>query len=115
MTNKINLLKILGDYPLIKVLNYLLIYRDLDYSLTDIAEGSEVAWSPLNLLWPKLEEMQLVIHTREVGKAKMFRLNTDNDNVKELVRFADNLVWQNAGKELAVSKISSKRHKVLVH
>lgn len=108
-------IKLLGDYPLIKVLNYLLIYRDLDYSLTDIAEGSEVAWSTLNLLWPKLEEMQLVVHTREVGKAKMFRLNTDNGNVKELVRFADNLVWQNAEKELTVDKPASKKRRILVH
>lgn len=107
-------IKVLGDYPLIKVLNYLLIYRDLDYSLTDITEGSEVAWSTLNLLWPKLEEMQMVVHTRDVGKAKMFKLNTGNNLVKELVRFADNLVWQNAEKELnANNKISKRR--VLVH
>src|SRR3989338_8066104 len=95
MTNKINLLKILGDYPLIRVLNYLLIYRDLDYSLTDIADGSEVAWSTLNLLWPKLEKMQLVVHTRDVGKAKMFKLNAKSNLVKELIKFADNLVWNN--------------------
>ena len=115
MNNKTNLMKLFGEYPKIRVLNYLLIYRDLDYSLTDIAEGYEVAWSTLNLLWPKLEEMQMVVHTREVGKAKMFKLNMTNNNVKELVRFADNLVWQNAEKELAASKIPSKRQKVLVH
>lgn len=86
-------IKVLGDYPLIRVLNYLLIYRDLDYSLTDIAEGSEVAWSTLNLLWPKLEKMHIVVHTRDVGKAKMFKLNKESNIVKELIRFADNVVW----------------------
>ena len=88
-------IKLLGDYPLIRVLNYLLIYRDLDYSLTDIANGSEIAWSTLNLLWPRLEKMEVVTHTREIGKAKMFKLNTKNQIVKELITFADNLVWNN--------------------
>lgn len=92
-------IKLLGDYPLIRVLNYLLIYRDLDYSLTDIAEGSEVAWSTLNLLWPKLEEMRIVVHTREVGKAKMYKLNRESVLVKELISFSDNLVWNKNKKQ----------------
>lgn len=92
-------IKLLGDYPLIRVLNYLLIYRDLDYSLTDIANGSEIAWSTLNLLWPRLEKMKLVEHTRDIGKAKMFKLNVKNQTVKELIKFADNLVWANFPKE----------------
>ena len=97
-------IKLLGDYPLIRVLNYLLIYRDLDYSLTDIANGSEIAWSTLNLLWPRLEKMDIVTHTREIGKAKMFKLNTKNQIVKELITFADNLVWTNiqTQKEIAL-------------
>ena len=97
-------IKLLGDYPLIRVLNYLLIYRDLDYSLTDIANGSEIAWSTLNLLWPRLEKMEVVTHTREIGKAKMFKLNTQNQIVKELITFADNLVWTNiqTQKEIAL-------------
>ena len=96
MTDDSLFIKLLGDYPSIRVLNYLIIYRDLDYSLTDIAEGSEVAWSTLNILWPRLEKMNVVIKTREVGKAKMFRLNTTNSVVKELMNFADNLVWDNS-------------------
>ena len=98
-------IKLFGDYPLIRVLNYFLIYRELDYSLTDIAEGSGVAWSTLNLLWPKLEKMKLVNHTRDVGKAKMYRLNIQNPTVKELMRFADALVWQQTHKTFAEQEI----------
>ncbi len=98
-------IKLLGDYPLIRVLNYLLIYRDLDYSLTDIAEGSEVAWSTLNLLWPKLEEMKIVKHTRDVGKAKMYKLNKESLLVKELISFADNLVWNKNKKQKILAEV----------
>ncbi|VVB80790.1 Uncharacterised protein [uncultured archaeon] len=101
-------IKIMGDYPLIRVMNYLLIFREFDYSLTDIAEGSEVAWSTLNLLWPKLEENKIVTHTRDVGKAKMFKLNTSNKIVQDLIKFADAIVWDytktNILKEIVVTR-----------
>ena len=87
-------INLLGDYPLIRILNHLLIFREFDYSLTDIAKESEVAWSTLNLLWPKLEKMKIVKHTRNVGKAKMYKLNTDNKVVQELIKFVDSIVWK---------------------
>ncbi len=84
-------IEVLGDYPLIRILNHLLIFREFDYSMTDIAQESEVAWSTLNLLWPSLEKKGIVVHTRDVGKAKMYRLNTKNKVVQDLMKFADTL------------------------
>ena len=88
--------ELLGDYPLIRILNHLLIFREFDYSLTDIAKNSDVAWSTLNLIWPKLEKLGVVVNTRRVGKAKMYKLDTSNSYVKNLVVFADSLVWNYA-------------------
>ena len=89
----------LGDYPPIRILNHFLIFREFDYSLTDIAENSGVAWSTLNLLWPNLEKNGLVIHTRNVGKAKMYKLNANNRVAQGLIKFADSIVkdytWAN--------------------
>ena len=85
--------KLLGNYPSIKILNHLLIFREFDYSLTDIAASSGVAWSTLNLLWPKLEENKIIIQTRNVGKAKMYKLNTNTKIVQDLIKFADSIVW----------------------
>ena len=99
MKEKSIFIELMGDYPLVRVLNHLLIYRDFDYSLTDIAKNSNVAWSTLNLLWPRLEKMEIVEHTRNVGKAKMFRLNKNNTVVKKLIKFADSIVWEKSGKE----------------
>ena len=92
--------KLLGDYPLIRILNHFLIFREFDYSLTDVTESSGVAWSTLNLLWPKLEENKLVVQTRNVGKAKMYKLNTKNKVVQDLVKFADAIVWNYTNSEI---------------
>ena len=91
--------KMMGDYPLIRILNHLLIFREFDYSMTDIAKESGVAWSTLNLLWPEIEKTGIVEYTRDVGRAKMYRLNMENKKVQELVKFADRLVWAEADKK----------------
>ena len=97
-------IKILGDYPLIRILNHFLIFREFDYSLTYIAENSGVAWSTLNLLWPKLESMQIVTHTRNVGKAKMYKLNIKNKIVLNLIKFVDAIVRDYTAKNILKEK-----------
>ena len=89
-------IELLGDYPLIRILNFLLIFREYDYSLTSIAKESDVAWSTLCLLWPTLEKNKIVVHTRNVGRAKMYKLNSANTTVRELIKFADRLVINNS-------------------
>lgn len=102
-------IKLLGDYPLIRILNHFLIFREFDYSLTDIAENSDVAWSTLNLLWPKLEENKIVMHTRNVGKAKMYKLNTENKIVQDLIKFADSIVWNYTESEILKEEIEEQQ------
>ncbi len=103
--------EMLGNSPVIRVLNHLLIFREFDYSLSDIARDSGVAWSTLNLIWPKLERLGVVVNTRRVGKAKMYKLDTNNPNVKKLWAFADALVWGYANSRLP----KQQKRKVLVH
>lgn len=98
--------KLLGNYPLIRILNHLLIFREFDYSLTEIAESSGVAWSTLNLLWPKLEENKIVVHTRNVGKAKMYKLNTSIKIVQDLIKFADSIIWDYTHSEILMKEES---------
>ena len=97
-------IKLLGDYPLTRILNFLLIHREFDYSLTDIAENSNVAWSTLNLLWPNLEKNKIVLHTRNVGKAKMYKLNSANKIVQSLIKFADSIVWDYTNENILKGK-----------
>ena len=84
-------IKVFGDYPLIRVLDFLLTFREFDYPLTEIAENSGVGWSTLHRLWPKLVENGIVIKTRQIGRATLYKLNQENPIARELIRL-DNRV-----------------------
>ena len=80
-----------GSSPLIKVLDFLMTYREFDYSLTDIAKESGVGWTTINSFFSKLIEKGMVKETRQVGRAKLYKLNTENPIVQKLIEI-NNLV-----------------------
>ena len=87
METKTAFLQVFGDSPMLKVLDFLIVNEDFDYSMTDIASQSGVGYSTLKLFWKKLEDGKIVKQTRVVGKAKMYRLNFDNPVVKKFRDF----------------------------
>ena len=91
----------LGDTPVIRVLDFLIEGRGLDYSLSDIAENSNIGWTTLHRIWGKMLKMELVKPTREIGRAKLFKLNEENSGVKDLIRLYDNLLYQHTEKHLS--------------
>lgn len=82
-------LRIFGDSPLLRVMDFLAIHEEFDYSMTDIAKEAGIGYSTLKLFWPTLETNAIVCMTREVGKAKLYRLNLKNPVV---ARFKE-LYW----------------------
>ena len=91
----------LGDSPVIRVLDFLIEGRGLDYSLSDIAENSNIGWTTLHRIWDKMLKLGLVKPTREIGRAKLFKLNEENSAVKELIRLYDTLLYQHTEKHLS--------------
>lgn len=94
------LLEVLGDTPVLRVLDFLMTFDCFEYPLSEIAENSNVGWTTLHTFWPKLEEMQIVKLTREVGRAKMYKLNTENPMIRSLMRFNLKLAKYYAEKEI---------------
>ncbi|HLF53975.1 MAG TPA: helix-turn-helix domain-containing protein [Candidatus Nanoarchaeia archaeon] len=78
--------EVFGSNPIIKVLDFLITFADYDYSLTEIAKNSGVSYSTLQILWPKLEKNNIVIMTRRIGKSDLYKLNTKNPAVKDLIK-----------------------------
>ena len=99
----------LGDSPVIRVLNFLIEGRGLDYSLSDIAENSNIGWTTLHRIWDKLLKLKIVTPTREIGRAKLFKLNEENPAVKELIKLYDTLLYQET------EKYFSKKVEAVVH
>jgi len=75
-----------GDYPLIRVLDFLILGKDMDYSMTEICKNAGVGWTAFSEIWPNLEKKGIIMFTRKIGNAKLYRLNTKNPWVRELIR-----------------------------
>ena len=84
--------ELLGESPVIKVLDFLLVARDFDYSKSEIAENAEISWNTLASIWPFLFGNEIIIKTRRVGKQDMFKLNMDNEKVRMLIKFDNELI-----------------------
>ena len=84
----------MGDSPMIKILDYLLTERELDFSITDMADNSGIGRATLYRIWDKLMKNEIIVHTRVVGKAKLFKLNTANTKIKKLMEIYDMLTLE---------------------
>ncbi len=93
-------IKYMGDSPTVRILDFLITGRDFDYSLTDIANNSGVSWATLYRIWPKFTENKIVLHTRDIGKAKLFQLNSKNETVQQLVKLYKSILRKDTKKAL---------------
>jgi len=92
-------LQTFGDYPLLRILDFLMYSRDFDYPITEIARNSEVNFQTLKKVWPKLEQNKMVVSTRTLAGATLFKLNVENLVVKKIVELNNFLCWQTVEKE----------------
>ncbi len=75
----------LGNSPKIRVLEYLIETRGLDICLTDLARNSGVSRATLIRMWKNLIKEHLLIRTRDIGRAKLYKLNEKDIFVKKLI------------------------------
>jgi len=81
-----------GDYPIIRVLDFLIENEIFDYSRKDIAKYSDVSWNTLEKFFEKLLKMKIIIRTRKVGKSDMYKINLENPTVKKLIEMDKGLM-----------------------
>lgn len=75
-----------GSSPYIKVLDFLIQGQEFDYSMTEVARGAGVGWSAFTRIWANLIEKHVILPTREIGNAKLFRLNKKNIFVQKIIK-----------------------------
>ena len=80
-----------GDSPRMRILQYLIEGRDFDYTLTDMLNAG-VSWGTLNTLIPKLLELGIITIIRKIGRATLYKLNQNNEGVKQLILLYDKLI-----------------------
>ena len=96
----------LGNSPMIRVLDFLIEGRGLDYSLTDIAENANIGWTTLHRIWNTLIRLKMVVPTREIGRAKLFKLNQENPSIEKLIKYYDTLLYLETEKYFAKEIVS---------
>jgi hypothetical protein len=92
-----------GDYPIIRVLDFLIENDVFDYSKKDICRNADVSWNTLETFWKTLEKKEIVVYTRKVGKARMYKLDKKTPVVKKLIEL-DNYLMKKAMEKIGVKK-----------
>jgi len=77
-----------------KILDFLIVHNEWDYSKQDIATYSGVSQRHAVIALEKLEKIELVKHTRNIGAAHMYQYNTENKLATDLSKFARNVACQ---------------------
>ena len=77
--------QVLSSISVIKVLDFFLEHEDFDYSLTEISDFANVSWSTLHTFWKDLVKWEIVIKTRRIGRADLYKLNKESKIVKKLL------------------------------
>lgn len=76
-----------GESPYIRVLDFLIQGQMFDYSMTEIARGAGVGWGAFSKIWASMLGKRIIVQTRIIGNAKLFKINLANPIVQKLVKF----------------------------
>lgn len=98
-------IEFMGNSPVIKVIDYLLTERELDFSITDIAENAGIGRTTLYRIWDNLIKNKIIVHTRDIGKAKLYKMNVENKKVKKLIEINDMLILDELKRQTKKNKI----------
>ena len=99
-------LDVVGDSTRMRVLQYLIEGRHFSYTLTDLANNAGVSWGTLHSIFPVLLKFGLVIKEREVGRAKLYKLNLENPIAKKFVDLYDFILTNSLEKSVLVEVTS---------
>ncbi len=84
--NKSFFLMQFGDTPQLRVLDFLITFHFFDYPMTEIARGSNVSYNSIQVFFEQFIKSGIVSNTRRVGKSEYYKLNMENEFVKNLVK-----------------------------
>jgi len=94
METKSVFIEFMGDSPTVRVLDYLLTERDMDFSISDMARNAGIGRTTLYRIWDGLINNKIIVPTRTVGKAKLYKLNKDSVKIQKLIEIDDTLILE---------------------
>jgi DNA-binding transcriptional ArsR family regulator len=93
------LIRALGNSPKLRILDYLLDYKLNDFTKKEIVEALGMSKLTFYKYFKDLEELGLVIVSRKIGRATLYKINLENPIVKMIVEYETKLSLQIAEQE----------------
>lgn len=81
---KDNFSKVMGHPAKAKVFGFMMKEPQTDHSISQIAKGSHIGRTTLFRVWKSLIDSHMLIKTRVIGNAKMYKLDFANPIVEKL-------------------------------
>ncbi len=88
------LIKLTGNMPLFRIIDFFVDNKGLDFTKKDITIGAEISKASLFNYWPELENKGIVKVTRTFGKTKLYTLNTTNPVTLKILELEAALIRQ---------------------
>lgn len=83
--NKKSLLNQFINSPKIKIFDFLLDNKPLDFSKEEIARGTRLSKTSVHKIWNELEAYKIIKVTRQFGKTKLYTLNSKSIITKRIL------------------------------
>jgi DNA-binding transcriptional ArsR family regulator len=80
------LLRYLGASPTLRIIDFFLDNQLSDYSKNEIARNLAMSRVTFFKYWKELEKSGAVKVTRQIGRATMYKLDRDNEVVKQTIK-----------------------------
>ncbi|MFH0835763.1 MAG: hypothetical protein V1834_01225 [Candidatus Micrarchaeota archaeon] len=97
-------MKTFGESPYLKVLDFFLNYPDFDYSKTYVAEQAGISRITIEGVWLELVKNKVIVKTRTLGRAELFKLNVNDPVVQKLLKIDFELAEAHNKKAVAVAR-----------
>jgi len=91
----------LGHSPKVKLMDLLIIGREAEYSITDMAEAAGVGRTTIYRMLDDMLKDKVLVKKGKYGRIQLYQLNMENPEVKLLVKFFDEVAKIESEKEIA--------------
>lgn len=96
MTEESLLLRAFGRSPQLRIVDFLLENKLFDYSKKEMIDELGMSKTTFYGVWSELETLGIVKVSRKFGKTKLYKLNTENELVKNLMEIEKRLISEAA-------------------
>lgn len=90
-----------GKTPKVRIWDFLLDNTTLDFSKSEIAKQTGISRATLDRVWPYLIKDKILIKSRAIGRAVLYKLNKENELVKRML-YLDNFLITKSTKAVEI-------------